>query len=117
MSLFLIRMLISALGLWIASLIVPGVEIKGLETIFASAVLLGLANALVRPLLIFFTLPLTVLTLGLFLLVINAIVLGLVAWLLPNFTVDGFFAALLGSIVVSVVSWFASRYLGRTGRS
>ena len=114
MGAFLVRMLISAAGLWIASVLVPGMDISGMGTLLAAAFLLGLVNALVRPVLIFFTLPLTILTLGLFLLVINAAMLGLVAWLLPGFVLGGFFPALFGSLIVSLISWCASRYVGKS---
>lgn len=114
MGAFLVRMLISAAGLWIASVLVPGMDISGMGTLLAAAFLLGLVNALVRPVLIFLTLPLTILTLGLFLLVINAAMLGLVAWLLPGFVLGGFFPALFGSLIVSIISWCASRYVGRS---
>ena len=114
MGAFLVRMLISAAGLWIVSVLVPGMDISGMGTLLAAAFLLGLVNALVRPVLIFLTLPLTILSLGLFLLVINAAMLGLVAWLLPGFVLSGFFAALFGSLIVSVISWCASRYVGRS---
>ena len=114
MGAFLIRMLISAAGLWIASVLIPGMDISGMGTLLAAAFLLGLVNALVRPVLIFLTLPLTILTLGLFLLVINAAMLGLVAWLLPGFVLGGFFPALFGSLIVSVISWCASRYVGKS---
>jgi putative membrane protein len=114
MGYFLIRLFIAAMGLWIASALIPGMEIDGMGALLAAALLLGLVNALVRPVLIFLTLPLTILTLGLFLLVINAAMLGLVAWLLPNFVLGGFFPAMFGSIVVTIVSWCASRYVGRS---
>jgi len=114
MGAFLVRMLISAAGLWIASVLIPGMDISGMGTLLAAAFLLGLVNALVRPVLIFLTLPLTILTLGLFLLVINAAMLGLVAWLLPGFVLGGFFPALFGSLIVSVISWCASRYVGKS---
>lgn len=113
---FLLRMAITALGLWVASEIVPGMRIEGVASLFLAAVLLGMANALVRPLVVLLTLPLTLLTLGLFLLVINALMLALVAALMPRLTLDGFWAALLGSLVVSVTSWFASSFVGGTGR-
>ena len=77
---------------------------------------LGVVNAVVRPLVVLFTLPLTVLTLGLFLFVINAAMFGLVAWLLPGLRIAGFVSALLGSLIVSFTSWVASRYIGPTGR-
>ena len=112
---FLVRLAISALGLWLAHRIVPGIEIEGTGTLVAAALLLGIENALVRPLLILLTLPITVLTLGLFLLVVNAATFGLVAALLDGFRVSGFGAALLGSIVVGLTSWVASWYVGPRG--
>jgi putative membrane protein len=113
---FLLRWVISALGLWLASAIVPGVHFAGVGTLLAAALLLGIVNAIVRPLLIILTLPITVLTLGLFLFVINAAMLALVAWMLPGMTITGFGPALLASIVISVVSWIASSFIGPHGR-
>jgi putative membrane protein len=113
---FLVRLTIVALGLWLAHAIVPGIEIEGTATLVAAALLLGLVNALVRPLAILLTLPLTLLTLGFFLLVVNAAMLGLVAALLDGFQIAGFGAALLGSIVVGLTSWVASWYVGPRGR-
>ncbi len=113
---FVLRFLISALGLWLASVIVSGVQVAGVGTLLVAALLLGVVNAFIRPILFILTLPITVLTLGLFLLVINAAMLGLVAWLLPGFTVTGFFPALLGGLVVSIVSWLASWFIGPRGR-
>jgi putative membrane protein len=113
---FILRLAISALGLWLASEIVPGIDIEGTGTLVAAALLLGIVNALVRPLLILLTLPITVLTLGLFLLVVNAAMFGLVAALLDGFHVAGFGAALLGSIVVGLTGWVASWYVGPRGR-
>jgi putative membrane protein len=113
---FILRLAISALGLWLASEIVPGIDIEGTGTLVAAALLLGIVNALVRPLLILLTLPITVLTLGLFLLVVNAAMFGLVAALLDGFHVSGFGAALLGSIVVGLTGWVASWYVGPRGR-
>jgi putative membrane protein len=81
-----------------------------------AALLYGVVNAVVRPLLVILTLPITVLTLGLFLLVINAATLGLVAWMLDNFTIAGFWPALLGAVVVSVTGWLASYFIGPRGR-
>ncbi len=104
----IIRILIVALGLWLASAIVPGVAIADLKTLLLAALLLGVVNAFVRPVVVILTLPLTLLTLGLFILVINAALFGLVATLLPGFVVHGFWAAFFGALVVSVVGWFAS---------
>jgi putative membrane protein len=113
---FILRLLIGALGLWLASELVPGVDVQGTWTLLGAALLLGIVNAIVRPLLVILTLPITVLTLGLFLLVINAATLGLVAWMLDNFTIAGFWPALLGAIVVSVTGWLASYFIGPRGR-
>jgi len=113
---FAIRLLIGALGLWLASELVPGIVIQGAWTLIGAALLLGIVNAVVRPLLVILTLPITVLTLGLFLLVINATTLGLVAWMLDSFTIAGFWPALLGAVVVSVTGWLASYFIGPRGR-
>jgi putative membrane protein len=116
MSGFLIRLAIGAFGLWMADLLLSGISIDGTSTLLLAAFLLGVVNAFVRPIFVILTLPLTLLTLGLFLLVINAAMLGLVAAMLPGFHVAGFGSALLGSIVVSVVSWAASAWIGPSGR-
>lgn len=113
---FILRLLIVALGLWLASELVPGIEVKGLGTLLGAALLLGIVNAVVRPVLIILTLPATVFTLGLFLLVINAAMLGLVAWMFDNFTIAGFWPALFGAIVVSITGWLASYFIGPRGR-
>ena len=113
---FVLRMLISALGIWIASEIVPGIEVHGPKTVFVAALLLGIANALVRPILVIVTLPITVLTLGLFLLVINAGMLGLAASFVPGLQIGGFGPAVLGTIVISLTSWLASAFIGPSGR-
>ncbi len=113
---FILRLLIVALGLWLASELVPGIEVRGVGTLLGAALLLGIVNAVVRPVLIILTLPATVFTLGLFLLVINAAMLGLVAWMFDNFTIVGFWAALFGSIIVSTTGWLASYFIGPRGR-
>lgn len=113
---FLIRLFVTALALGIASAIVPGLTITGFWTLLGAAFLLGLANAVIRPILIILTLPITLLTLGLFLWVINAAMLGLVAAMMDGFAISGFFSALLASLVVSLVSWMASWYVGPTGQ-
>jgi putative membrane protein len=113
---FFVRLAISAFGLWLAAAIVPGVHIEGVGTLVLAALLLGIVNAVVRPLVLLLTLPITILTLGLFLLVINAAMLGLVAALLADFHISGFGAALLGAVVVSLTSWIASGWIGPSGR-
>ncbi len=113
---FILRLAISAFGLWLAAKIVPGMTIQGVGTLVGASLLLGIVNAVVRPVAVLLTLPFTILTLGLFLLAVNAAMLGLVAALLDGFALAGFGSALLGSIVVSLTGWVASWYIGPTGR-
>ena len=113
---FVLRLAVSALGLWLAAAVVPGVEIADTRTLVGAAVLLGFANAVVRPVLVLLTLPITLLTLGLFLLVINAAMLGLVAAVLPGFEILGLVPAVLAALVVGVTGWFASWNIGGSGR-
>ncbi|THD45031.1 MAG: phage holin family protein [Bradyrhizobium sp.] len=113
---FLIRAVVVALGLWLASQIVPGVEIRSTSSLIAAALLLGIVNAIVRPILVILTLPITLLTLGLFLLVINGLMIELVAHVLDGFFVAGLGSAILTSIVVAVVSWLMSGFVGPQGR-
>ncbi len=112
----LIRLAIGAAGLWIASQLVPGMSIEGTGTLVLAAFLLGLVNAIVRPLAVVLTFPITIVTLGLFLLVVNAGMLALVAALLDGFQLAGFGSALLGSIVVSLTSSVANWTIGPSGR-
>lgn len=116
MSGFLIRLAINALGLWVADLLLDGISIDGTGSLALAALIFGLVNAVVRPIFVVLTFPLTLLTLGLFLLVVNATMLGLVAAVVPGFHVAGFGSAVLGSIVVSLVSWAASAWIGPSGR-
>ena len=113
---FFLRTLITILGLLLASAIVPGVEIVGTGSVILAAVLLGLVNAFVRPVAFLLTLPITVFTLGLFLFVLNAAMFGLVAAMLDNFAVSGFWSAIFGSLIVSITSTVASWYIGPDGR-
>src|SRR3989449_4879225 len=82
---FLFRLVITGLGLWAAETVVPGVRLDGWGNLVVAALLLGIVNAVIRPIILILTLPLTVLTLGLFILVVNGISLSLVAWVLPGF--------------------------------
>ena len=113
---FLLRMLITAIGLAIASSVVPGIDITGARTALGAAFLLGLVNATIRPIAIFLTFPITLVSLGLFLLVINAAMLGLVAAMLQNFLITDLLSALLGSLIVSLTSWLGSGFVGPKGR-
>ena len=113
---FLLRLLINAAALWVATRIVPGVTHSGSEvSLFAVALVFGLLNALLRPLLAFLSCPLLILTLGLFTLVINAFILWLTSAVSGSigigFHVDGFWAAFLGALVVSIVSVLLSIFL------
>lgn len=113
---FLIRLAIGAFGLWLADQLVAGIRIEGTATLVLAALLYGVVNAVVRPIAIVLTLPITVVTLGLFLLIVNAAMFGLVAALLDGFRVAGLGSALLGSIVVGLTGWVASWYVGPKGR-
>ncbi len=113
---FLIRAVVVAIGLWLASKVVSGIAFNSTETLIAAALLLGIVNAFVRPIIILLTLPITLLTLGLFLLVINALMIMLVAWFLPGFLVAGFWSAVFASIIVSLTSWVMSGWIGPRGR-
>ena len=111
-----LRTLIYMLGLFLASTLVPGVSISGAWTFILAAVLLGLVNAFVRPIAFVLTLPITFVTLGLFLFVLNAGMFALVAAMLDNFVVAGFWSALFGAIILSITSTVASWYIGPDGR-
>jgi putative membrane protein len=112
----LFRTLILMLGLFLASAIVPGVSISGAGTFILASILLALVNVFVRPIAFVLTLPITIVTLGLFLFVINAAMFGLVAAMLDGFVVAGFWSAVFGAIVVSITSTIASWYIGPDGR-
>jgi putative membrane protein len=113
---FFVRLLITALGLWVADQLLPGIVITGTGALIVSALLLGVVNALIRPILFFLTLPLTVLTLGLFVLIVNGISLALVAWLVPGFHVAGLLSATLGAIIVGLTGWAVSAFVGGSGK-
>ena len=113
---FLIRMGISALGLWLASRWVSGITIADSATLVWAALLLGFVNAVVRPVAVFLTLPITFVTLGLFLWVINAGMIWLVSSFLAGFRVDGFGPSLLAAIIVSFTGWLGAAFIGPQGR-
>ena len=107
---FFIRMGANAVAILLISYLLPQVvTVDGVMAALAAAFVLGLVNAVVRPLFVLLTLPVTVVTLGLFLLVINGLLLGLVSYIVPGFHVNGFFGAVVGSILLSVVSWILTR--------
>ncbi len=112
----LLRTAITMLGLYLASRLIPGVSIEGTGTFILAAFLLGIVNALVRPVVFLLTLPLTVVTLGLFIFVLNAAMFGLVAAFFDQFAVSGFWAAIFGALIVSLTSTIASWCVGPDGR-
>ena len=113
---FLVRAAIVAVGLWLATKLFSGLQFDSPGVLIAAALLLGLVNAVVRPIAIILTFPLTLVTLGLFLLVVNAAMMGLVALMLDGFAIAGFWTAIGASIVVSITSWLASGLIGNNGR-
>ena len=106
MKSLLVRWIVNALALLLVSWLVPGIRANSVVVLFVAAAVLGLLNAVLRPVLVVLTAPLWIITFGLFLIVVNAVMLWLAAVLVPGFTVDGFLAAILGAIVLSVVSLF-----------
>ena len=112
----LIRLVANALAILAAAYIVPGIEVAGGLALLAAALVLGLVNAVVRPILLFLTLPFTLVTLGLFIFLLNAFCLWLTSWLVKGFEVHGFWAAVLGAMIVSVVSWLVNVFLSDRGK-
>ncbi|MGB7575068.1 MAG: phage holin family protein [Thermodesulfobacteriota bacterium] len=109
---FVVRLIINMVAILIISYLFPRmIWVDGFLAALVAAFLLGVVNAIIRPILVFLTLPLTVVTLGLFLLVVNGLMLWLVSALVRGFHVSGFWGAVLGSILISVVSWVLSRFL------
>ncbi len=108
---FFLQGVVTALGLWLAANLVPGVAFLSTGSLIAAAVLLGLVNAFVRPVLVIVTFPLTVITLGLFLLVVNAATIGIVASFLGGFVVDGLWAGVGAAIVTGLCSWLSSAFI------
>jgi putative membrane protein len=102
---FIVQAVAAAIGFWISSKIVPGVHAYGVGSLIAAGLILGIINALVRPILILLTFPLTLLTLGLFLFVVNGITVWLTAALLHGVRVDGLWPAILAALVITVMSW------------
>ena len=109
---FLLTWLVAAVSLVITANVVPGFNVDTITAAAIAAVIMGLINAIVRPILVLMTLPLTILSLGLFLLIVNAISIGLVAFLTPGFAIAGFFPAVIGSLVLSFVSSLLGKFVG-----
>ena len=114
---FILRACITALGLWVATRLVSGIRIDDPTTLVLAGVLLGVVNAIVRPIAILLTLPLTILSLGLFLLVINTAMVGLVAAMLPGFHIPGGFWSAFGTaFIVWITGWLGSSLIGSRGK-
>jgi len=112
---FLLRAVISAIGLWLATQWVAGVHVDSVGTLILAGLLLGVVNAIVRPIAFILTLPITLLTLGLFLFVLNAAMVWLVAAILPGFHAPWFVPAFLTSIIVWITGWIGSWLIGHRG--
>ncbi|MEE4146358.1 MAG: phage holin family protein [Halieaceae bacterium] len=113
---FWLRILITACGLLLAAKLLDGLHFGGALSLLFAALVLGVVNAIVRPIALLLTLPITILTLGLFLLVLNGAMLGLAALLVPGFVIDGFWTALLGAIIISLTGMVANWFIGPKGK-
>src|SRR5579885_2724485 len=111
----LLTWIINAVALLALPYVFSGIHVDSFITALVAALFLGLVNTLIRPILVFLTLPVTILTLGLFIFVINALLFWLVGTIVPGFTVAGFWPALFGAIVYSIISWILSALLVRGG--
>ena len=108
---FIVQALVTMVGLWLADYLIAGVEFLSTGSLIAAAVILGIVNAFVRPILVVVTFPITVITLGLFLLVVNAAMIGLTAMFLGGFVVDGLWPGIGAAIVTGIVSWIAGAFI------
>jgi putative membrane protein len=113
---FILRIIVYTLALLLAAHVVPGIRLDGLASALVAGLLLGLVNAIVRPILVVLTFPITLLTLGLFLLVLNAFCLWLVSVFVSGFQVAGFWPAFWGALLVSIVSWILTALISDSGR-
>lgn len=109
----LARLFLNGMAIVVAAWAIPGLEVSGVLAALVAGAILGVVNVLVKPILLLLTLPLTLVTLGLFIFVVNAVCLGLTAFLVPGFTIGGFWPTVGGALVVSVVSWILNGLLLR----
>lgn len=110
---FLLHTVVLAIAIWLTAAIVPGITVGSWATLALAALVLALVNAVIRPVLVILTLPITVLTLGLFYFVVNGLAFGLAAALVPGFRIHSWFAAILGAFLTSVFSWFIGIFVRR----
>jgi putative membrane protein len=113
---FIVRVLINAGALMLAARVVPGIYLAGWQPALLAGLVLGLVNAIIRPVLVILTFPLTLLTLGLFLLILNGFCLAMTAWFVPGFDVHGLLPAVLGALLVTIVSWLLTAFVSDRGR-
>ena len=107
----IVRWLVNALALYITALLLPGIQLRGVVATLVAAAILGIVNAIIRPLLLMLTLPLNVVTLGLFTFVINALMLLLTSAIVPNFRIQGFGWALVGAVLLSIISFLLTHLI------
>ncbi|MFZ9920007.1 MAG: phage holin family protein [Terrimicrobiaceae bacterium] len=110
MTAFLIRWLVTTIAVFAAEKLIPGIHCNSAGALLGASLLLGIINAFVRPILLLLSIPFIIVTMGFFILVVNALMLMLVAQIIPSFSVDGFWSAFFGSIVISFVSWILSSF-------
>ncbi len=116
MKSFMQKLLVTTLSLGVASLVVSGIRVDSFLVLIVAAFVFNLLHQTVRPLLVFLTLPITIVTLGLFLLLLNALLLGVTAWLLPGFAIDSLGAAILGWLIVALTSWISNSKIKKDNR-
>ena len=110
------RWLVLTLAVLVAAYLIPGIAVRGFFSALLAAAMLGILNAFFRPILIILTLPINILTLGLFTFVINALLLMMASGVIGGFAVQGFWPALFGSLVISIISWLLSSFINERGR-
>ena len=110
MTAFLIRWMVTTVAVFVAAKLVHGIHCASTGALLGASLLLGIINAFVRPVLLLLSLPFIIVTMGLFIFVVNALLLLLVSWLIPAFGVDGFWSAFFGAIVIGIVSWALSSF-------
>lgn len=113
MTSFFARLFITAFGLWLADELLVGIRFDSAASLFIAALLLGFVNAILRPVIFFLTLPITFVTLGLFIFVINGTMVLLVGRLMPSFHIDGLGTAILASVIVGLSGWMANTFVGK----
>lgn len=111
-----LRWLLNAIALWLTSEIISGIHVEGIAALFFAAIVLGIFNAVLRPLLIIITLPINLLTLGLFTFIINGVMLYLTASVVKGFSIEGFGSAVVGALVLSIVSFALNLFIADSGR-